>query len=192
MIPRGELLAELMRLKFGIAVAGSHGKTTTTSMIATILSHAGLDPTDRGGRARRHDGRLECPPGQERLPGGRKRRERRIVPEARADLAVVTNIDREHLDHYSGLEEIRAAFAEFVSKVPFYGAAILCLDDENVQQILPARESPRRSPTAPARRPTCASPHASAGHLASEFHLRFRGDAIWAVSACTSPARTTC
>src|SRR5579863_7710241 len=137
-IPRGELLAELMRQKFGIAVAGSHGKTTTTSMIAAILSHAGLDPTVVVG-------------GRVGMMGGANARlgksDYLVVESDESDgsflklapiVAIVTNIDREHLDHYSGLGEIRRAFAEFVGKVPFYGAAILCLDDENVQQILPA------------------------------------------------------
>src|SRR5579884_3137411 len=137
-IPRGELLAELMRLKYGIAVAGSHGKTTTTSMIATILSHAGVDPTVVVG-------------GKVAAMGGTNARVGKsdfIVVEADESdgsflklspiFAIVTNIDREHLDHYADLETIRAAFIEFVNKVPFYGAAILCLDDENVQSILPA------------------------------------------------------
>ncbi len=89
-------------------------------------------------------------------------------------VAVVTNIDREHLDHYSGLGEIRRAFAEFVGKVPFYGAAILCLDDENVQQILPAVN--RRTITyGLSAQADLRVTHSSAGHLASEFHLEFRG-----------------
>ena len=136
-IPRGELLAELMRLKYGIAVAGSHGKTTTTSMVAAILSYAGLDPTVVVG-------------GKAAAMGGSNARvgesDFLVVESDESDgsflrlspiLAVVTNIDREHLDHYSDLDAIRAAFVEFVNKVPFYGAAILCLDDENVQSILP-------------------------------------------------------
>jgi UDP-N-acetylmuramate--alanine ligase len=136
-IPRGELLAELMRLKYGIAVAGSHGKTTTTSMIATILNHAGKDPTVVVG-------------GKVAAMGGSNARightDILVVESDESDgsflklapiLAVVTNIDREHLDHYSSLDHIRDSFAEFVNKVPFYGAAVLCIDDENVQSILP-------------------------------------------------------
>lgn len=136
-IPRGELLAELMRLKYGIAVAGSHGKTTTTSMTASILSHAGLDPTVVvGGRVRAMGG-LNARVGHSDFL---------VVESDESDgsflklapiLAIVTNIDREHLDHYPDIAAIRNAFADFVNKVPFYGAAILCLDDENVQQILP-------------------------------------------------------
>ena len=136
-IPRGELLAELMRLKYGIAVAGSHGKTTTTSMTATILNHAGLDPTVMVG------GRVAAMGGSNARVG---KSEFLVVESDESDgsflklapiVAVVTNIDREHLDHYPSLDAIRAAFIEFVNKVPFYGAAIICLDDANVQSILP-------------------------------------------------------
>ena len=136
-IPRGELLAELMRLKYGIAVAGSHGKTTTTSMIATILSHAGMDPTVVVG------GKVSSMGGSNARVG---HSDFLVVESDESDgsflklspiFAIVTNIDREHLDHYADIEAIRAAFTEFVNKVPFYGAAILCLDSENVQSILP-------------------------------------------------------
>src|SRR6202040_3003051 len=136
-IPRGELLAELMRLKYGIAVAGSHGKTTTTSMTATIMNYAGLDPTVVVG------GRVGTMGGSNARVGYS---DFLVVESDESDgsflklapiIAVVTNIDREHLDHYAGIEEIRQAFAEFIEKVPFYGVAILCLDDENIQQILP-------------------------------------------------------
>src|SRR5277367_1101367 len=136
-IPRGELLAELMRLKYGIAVAGSHGKTTTTSMAATILNYAGLDPTVVVG------GRVGTMGGSNARVG---HSDFLVVESDESDgsflklspiLAVVTNIDKEHVDHYPSIVEIRAAFLEFVQKVPFYGAAILCLDDENVQQLLP-------------------------------------------------------
>jgi UDP-N-acetylmuramate--alanine ligase len=136
-IPRGELLAELMRLKYGIAVAGSHGKTTTTSMVATILSHAGVDPTVVVG------GKVAAMGGSNARVG---KSDFLVVEADESDgsflklspiFAIVTNIDREHLDHYADISVIRAAFIEFVNKVPFYGAAILCLDDENVQSILP-------------------------------------------------------
>src|SRR6202795_3299366 len=136
-IPRGELLAELMRQKFGIAVAGSHGKTTTTAMVAAVMTHAGLDPTVVVG-------------GRVGMMGGANARlgksDYLVVESDESDgsflklapiVAIVTNIDREHLDHYRSLDEILDAFTLFVNKVPFYGAAILCLDDENVQRILP-------------------------------------------------------
>src|SRR5689334_12145243 len=173
-IPRGELLAELMRLKFGIAVAGGHGKTTTSSMVATILFHAGLDPSVMvGGRAAVLRG------SNARVGSG----DYLVVESDESDgsflklapiLAVVTNIDREHLDHYADLEQIRAAFAEFTGKVPFYGAAILCLDDENVQRILPSVN--RRTITyGTAAQAALRITHSSAGHMASQFHVEFRG-----------------
>src|SRR5450755_3872146 len=136
-IPRGELLAELMRLKYGIAIAGSHGKTTTTSMTATVLNYAGLDPTVVVG------GRVGTMGGSSARLG---HSDFLVVESDESDgsflklapiVAVGTNIDREHLDHYPSLDAIREAFIEFVNKVPFYGAVIVCLDDPNVQGLLP-------------------------------------------------------
>jgi UDP-N-acetylmuramate--alanine ligase len=136
-IPRGELLAELMRLKFGIAIAGSHGKTTTTSMVASILNTANLDPTVVVG------GRVAAMQGSNARVG---KSTFLVVESDESDgsflklapiLAVVTNIDREHLDHYASLEDIQDAFTEFVNKVPFYGAAVVCMEDANIQQIFP-------------------------------------------------------
>ena len=176
-IPRGELLAELMRLKQGIAVAGSHGKTTTTSMLAAILSHAGQDPTVVVG------GRLKAIGGSNARLG---QSDFLVVEADESDgsflklspiYAIVTNIDREHLDHYASIEEIRAAFTEFVNKVPFYGAAVLCLDDENVQRILPRVN--RRTITYGTR--AQADLHVtecSASHLASTFRLAARGEEL--------------
>lgn len=137
-IPRGELLAELMRLKFGVAIAGSHGKTTTTSMVASILNAANFDPTVVVG------GRVAGLQGSNARVG---KSSILVVESDESDgsflklapiIAVVTNIDREHLDHYSSLADIQNAFTEFVNKVPFYGAAVLCMEDENIQQIFPA------------------------------------------------------
>lgn len=135
-IPRAEMLAELLKMKFSIAVSGSHGKTTTTSMVATLLAHGGLDPTMVIG------GRLASIGSNARLGDGEV-----IVAEADESdgsflklspcLAVITNIDREHLDHYRDMEEIREAFLMFANIVPFYGTTVLCLDDPNVQEILP-------------------------------------------------------
>jgi UDP-N-acetylmuramate--alanine ligase len=169
-IPRGELLAELMRLKFGIAIAGSHGKTTTTSMVAAILLHAGLDPTVVVG------GLSAAMRGSNARVG---KSEYLVVESDESDgsflklapiLAAVTNIDREHLDHYRDLGDILRAFTAFVNKVPFYGAAILCLDDENVQRMLPGVE--RRVVTYGANAQAAVRiTHYSAGHMAGEFHL---------------------
>ena len=173
-IPRGELLAELMRLKYGIAIAGSHGKTTTTSMTAALLSEGGLDPTVVVG-------------GKVAAMGGSNARLGRsnflVVESDESDgsflklspiLAVITNIDREHLDHYASIDEIRKAFIEFVNKVPFYGVAIVCLDDENVQQILPSIN--RRTVTygmSPQSDLTVSD--AGCGHFDSRFRVHQRG-----------------
>jgi UDP-N-acetylmuramate--alanine ligase len=136
-IRRAEMLAELMRMKYGVAVAGTHGKTTTTSLVATVLERGGFDPTVVIG------GRLKSLSSNARLGAGAY-----FVAEADESdgsflrlmptLAVVTNIDAEHLDHWAGgLPQIIEAFVDFVNKVPFYGAAILCHDHPTVQSILP-------------------------------------------------------
>jgi UDP-N-acetylmuramate--alanine ligase len=140
-IPRAEMLAELMRLKYGIAVGGAHGKTTTTSMVASILAAARLDPTFVIG------GRVNQAGTTARVGKG----EYFIVEADESDrsfllfapvVGVVTTIDREHLDQYSSLEDIQAAFLQFVNSVPFYGAAVLCLDEPNVQAIIPNVKRP--------------------------------------------------
>lgn len=130
------MLAELMRLKYGVAVAGTHGKTTTTSMLATVLAKGGLDPTIVIG------GRLRGLEANARLGRGEF-----LVAEADESdgsflklsptVAVVTTIDAEHLDYYRDLAHIQDAFLQFINKVPFYGSAILCLDQENIQALLP-------------------------------------------------------
>ncbi len=135
-IKRAEMLAELMRLKYGIAVAGMHGKTTTTTMVAHVLVAGGLDPTVIIG------GKVEAWGTTALLGGGDF-----LVAEADESdgsfllltptINVVTNIDREHLDYYAGLNEIRDVFLRFMHKVPFYGVDILCLDDPNIQSLIP-------------------------------------------------------
>lgn len=135
-IPRAEMLAELMRMKVGIAIAGTHGKTTTTSLIASVLASGGLDPTVVIG------GRLNSIGSNARLGQGEF-----LVAEADESdgsfvkliptIAVVTNIDPEHLDHYSGIDEIKETFLSFLNKVPFFGLAVLCLDHPNVQSLIP-------------------------------------------------------
>ena len=135
-IPRAEMLAELMRLKYSIAVAGAHGKTTTTSIVSAVLDRGGLDPTVVIG------GKLKSIGTNARLGEGDF-----IVAEADESdgsflkmsptIAVVTNIDREHLDHYPDLDAIKSAFLEFIDRIPFYGLAVLCLDNESVQSLIP-------------------------------------------------------
>lgn len=136
LIPRAEMLAELMRLKYSIAVAGAHGKTSTTSIIASVLSKGGLDPTVVIG------GKLKGI-GSNALLG----RGDFIVAEADESdgsflkmsptIAVVTNIDREHLDFYKDLNSIKEAFLSFIDRIPFYGLAVLCLDNEPIQELIP-------------------------------------------------------
>ncbi|HVG35921.1 MAG TPA: UDP-N-acetylmuramate--L-alanine ligase [Pyrinomonadaceae bacterium] len=136
-IPRAEMLAELMRLKpNSVAVAGSHGKTTTTSMVATVLGRAGLDPTFVVGgvvHAFKSNARL----GKSDLMVVEADESDRSFLMLTPTIAVVTNIDREHMDHYKDMTDVRDSFEDFVNKVPFYGAAILCLDDPHVQAVIP-------------------------------------------------------
>ena len=135
-IPRAEMLAELMRLRFAIAVAGAHGKTTTTSMIALVVERAGLDPTAVIG------GRLKAFGSNARLGRG----ELMVVEADESDrsflklfpsMAVITNIDREHLENYGGFDDLQQAFVDFANKVPFYGGVVACLDDPNLAAIVP-------------------------------------------------------
>ena len=136
-IPRAEMLGELMRLKpHTVAVAGSHGKTTTTSMVATVLANAGLDPTVVVGGvvgAMGSNARL----GKSDLMVVEADESDRSFLMLSPTFAVVTNIDREHMDHYSDMDDVRKSFADFVNKVPFYGASVLCLDDPHVQAVIP-------------------------------------------------------
>ncbi len=135
-IRRAEMLAELMRLKYAVLVAGAHGKTTTTSMISTVLARGGLDPTVVIG------GRLNAWGTNAKLGSGDF-----VVAEADESdgtflllpptIAVVTNIDLEHMDFYRDLEHIQRTFLEFIKRIPFYGQAVLCLEDDNIQTILP-------------------------------------------------------
>jgi len=135
-IPRAEMLAELMRLRYGIAIAGAHGKTTTTSMVALVLERAGLDPTAVIG------GRLSAFGSNARLGRG----DYMVVEADESDrsflklnpaIAVMTNIDREHMESYGSWDALQQAFAEFANKVPFYGTVVACADDRAVRELLP-------------------------------------------------------
>ena len=135
-IPRAEMLGELMRLRFSIAVAGAHGKTTTTSMVAVVLEHAGLDPTAVIG------GRLSAFGSNARLGRGNY-----MVAEAdesdrsflmlSPSVAVITNIDREHMENYGSFDDLQQAFVDFANRVPFYGAVVLCADDAHLAAVMP-------------------------------------------------------
>lgn len=135
-IPRAEMLAELMRVKYCVLIAGSHGKTTTTSIVATVLRHAGLDPTvvvggkvnALGSNARLGEGDLFIAEADESDGSFLK-----LTP----TIGVITNIDAEHLDHYGTHENVKEAFVQFANKIPFYGLAVLCVDHPHVQAILP-------------------------------------------------------
>jgi UDP-N-acetylmuramate--alanine ligase len=175
-IPRAEMLAELMRLKYAVAVAGSHGKTTTTSMVATVLNAAGLDPTAVVG-------------GKVNVLGSNAKLGKSDLMVVEADesdgsflklhpsLAVVTNVDPEHLDHFGTVEALRQAFVEFCNRVPFYGLNVLCLDHPNVQAMLPGLEK---------RFVTYGSTHAADYRLeevtlegfTTRFHAFRRGEAL--------------
>ena len=135
-IPRAEMLAELMRLRYGIAIAGAHGKTTTTSMVALILERAGLDPTAVIG------GRLSAFGSNARLGRG----DYMVVEADESDrsflklspsIALITNLDREHMESYGTWDNLQQAFVDFANKVPFYGAVIACADDSGVRELLP-------------------------------------------------------
>jgi UDP-N-acetylmuramate--alanine ligase len=173
-IPRAEMLAELMRLKYGIAVAGAHGKTTTTSMVASVLAAAHLDPTFVVG------GRVNQAGTTARLGKG----EYFVVEADESDrtflllapvVAVVTTIDREHLDQYQSLEDIQGAFLQFVNRVPFYGAAILCLDEPNVQAIIPSVKRPIITYGTSSQADLVISDVKMEG-MGSEFRLTYKGD----------------
>ncbi len=136
-IPRAEMLAELGRLKYGILVAGAHGKTTTTSLVATIVGEGGLDPTVVIG------GKLKSMGSNARLGQGDY-----LVAEAdesdgsflklNPTIAVITNIDKEHLDFFKSIEQLKAAFLSFINKIPFYGIAVVCMENEHLREIIPS------------------------------------------------------
>jgi UDP-N-acetylmuramate--alanine ligase len=174
-IPRAEMLAELMRLKYGVAVGGAHGKTTTTSMVASILAAAHLDPTFVIG------GRVNQAGATARVGKG----EYFVVEADESDrsfllfapvVAVVTTIDEEHLDQYSSLEDIKSAFLQFVNRVPFYGAAVLCLDEPNVQAIIPEVKRPIITYGVSNQADLVISDIQFHGMSGSEFRLTYKGD----------------
>ncbi len=172
-IPRAEMLAELARLKYGVLVAGAHGKTTTTSLLSAILSLGGFDPTIVIG------GRLKATGSNARLGQGDF-----LVAEADESdgsflkltptIAVVTNIDREHMDYFQTMETLKEAFLSFMNKVPFYGAAVVCIENEHIQSLLPSIH--RRCLTyglSPAAR--LYAEHIRKGHMSMSFTAVYKG-----------------
>src|ERR1700728_2387944 len=173
-IPRAEMLAELMRLKYGIAVAGAHGKTNTTSMTAAVLGAAGLDPTFVVG------GRVNHAGANARVGQG----EYMVVEADESDrsflllapvIAVVTTIDREHMGQYNSLEEIQETFLQFINRVPFDGSVVLCLDEPNVQAILPRVNRPVVTYGTSSQADLVIADVKLKG-LASEFRLKYRDE----------------
>jgi UDP-N-acetylmuramate--alanine ligase len=135
-IPRAAMLAELMRLKYGVAIAGAHGKTTTTSLVASVLAEGGLDPTAViGGKLNRFGSHAKL--GQGELLVAEADESDGSFLKLSPTIAVVTTIDREHLDFYRDMTHIQQAFLDFLNKVPFYGLSVVCLDQESVQEIIP-------------------------------------------------------
>ena len=138
-IPRAEMLAELMRMKYGIAIAGTHGKTTTTSLVATVLAAGSLDPTVViGGRIKNMGGHAKL--GQSQYLIAEADESDGSFLKLSPTLAVVTTLDEEHMDFYRTMQNMKSTFLQFLNKIPFYGAAILCLDDANLQSLLPRIE----------------------------------------------------
>ena len=191
-IPRAEMLAELMRLKYGIAIAGSHGKTTTTSMVATVLDRAGVDPTIVVG------GRVNTLGSNARLGRG----DFMVVEADESDksflklsptIAVVTNIDLEHLDYYKDIEEIRSCFLQFVNKVPFYGSVIICLDDPNIQLIIP--QMTRRMITYGMRahaEVSASDVQISRDNFSSDFNVRRKGEDLGRIKLLVPGEHNVC
>src|SRR3954470_12267103 len=175
-IPRAEMLAELMRVKYCVLIAGSHGKTTTTSLVATVLRAAGLDPTVVVG------GKVNALESNARLGEGDL-----FVAEADESdgsflkltptIGVITNIDAEHLDHYGSHEKVKDAFVEFANRIPFYGLAVLCVDHPHVQAILPRIE--RRHVTyGVARHADYRATNTQFTGLSTRFEVVRRGEAL--------------
>ncbi|MFL6374246.1 MAG: UDP-N-acetylmuramate--L-alanine ligase [Pyrinomonadaceae bacterium] len=176
-IPRAEMLAELMTLKpYAVAVAGTHGKTSTTSMIATVLGHAGIDPTTVVG------GVVDTLGSNAKLGASEW-----FVTEADESdrsflmlyptIAVVTNIDKEHMESYKGMDDVVQCFLDFVNKVPFYGAAVLCLDDPNIQLMMP-RIKRRRVTYGLTAQSEVSAGHISYHGFGSKFTVVRRGEEL--------------
>jgi len=173
-IPRAEMLAELMRLKYSVAVAGAHGKTTTTSIVSAVLDGGGLDPTVVIG------GKLKSIGSNARLGEGDF-----IVAEADESdgsflkmspaIAVVTNIDREHLDFYPDMETIQSSFLQFINRIPFYGLAVLCLDNEPLQELIPRIEK-RTLTYGMTSQADVQAKHVEFEGMGSRFSLQYQGE----------------
>src|SRR5437868_7276589 len=172
-IQRAEMVAGLMRLKYGIAVAGMHGKTTTTSMVAAVLAAGGLDPTIIvGGRVDAMDSNARL--GKSQYLVAEADESDRSFLKLSPILSVVTNIDREHMDCYRDMEDVESAFVEFMDRVPFYGASTACVDDDRLLRLLPRLE--RRVVTYGLRKDSdFLVSDCGADGAASHFRVTYRG-----------------
>ena len=173
-IPRAEMLAELMRLKYSVAVAGAHGKTTTTSLVASVLEHGGYDPTVViGGKLRSIGVNAFLGKGEFIVADESDGSFLKMSP----TIAVVTNIDREHLDYYKGLDEIKETFLNFLDRIPFYGLAVLCLDNEPLQDLIP-RIKKRYTTYGMSPQADFQARNVEFEGLRSRFSVYFRGDLL--------------
>jgi UDP-N-acetylmuramate--alanine ligase len=180
LIPRAEMLGELMRMKFGVGVAGTHGKTTTTSMIGFVTQDGGFDPTVIvGGKVTAFGSNAVTGEGDIIVIEADEydRTFLRLTP----SLAVITNIEEDHLDIYDGLEDIQAAFAQYANSVPFFGAAILCLDDPNVQAIV-GRIERRVLTYGTTRQAEVRAVKIERDGLKTHFDVQFRGDSMGTIT----------
>jgi len=173
-IPRAEMLAELMRLKYGVAIAGAHGKTTTTSIVATVLAAGGIDPTVViGGKLNSIDTNAKL--GQGEFLVAEADESDGSFLKLSPTIAVVTTIDEEHLDYYRDIDEIKEAFLAFINKVPFYGVAILCLDEKHIQALIPRIEK-RYLTYGTSTQADYQAKDVSPEHLGSRFRVMHHGE----------------
>jgi UDP-N-acetylmuramate--alanine ligase len=175
-IPRAEMLAELMRLKYSVAVAGAHGKTSTTSLVANVLAGGGLDPTVVIGGKLKSIGRNAVLGQGDFIVAEADESDGSFLKFSPA-IAVVTNIDREHLDFYKDLDAIKTVFLDFIDRIPFYGLAVLCLDNEPLQGLLP-RIKKRLTTYGRSTQADCQARDISFGEMKSRFTVVHRGDSL--------------
>jgi len=189
-IPRAEMLAELMRMKHGIAIAGTHGKTTTTSLVATVLAGGNLDPTIIvGGKLKNMGGHAKL--GQSKFLVAEADESDGSFLKLSPTLAVVTTLDQEHMDYYNNMQNMKLAFLDFLNSVPFYGTAILCLDDPNLQSLLPKIE--KRTITYGLKtQADYTAREISVNELKTNFTVFYQGKKLGKISSCSLGNHNIC
>ncbi|BBO71895.1 UDP-N-acetylmuramate--L-alanine ligase [Desulfosarcina alkanivorans] len=175
-IPRAEMLAELMRLKYSVAVAGAHGKTSTTSLVANVLAGGGLDPTVVIGGKLKSIGRNAVLGQGDFIVAEADESDGSFLKFSPA-IAVVTNIDREHMDFYEDMDAIKSVFLDFIDRIPFYGLAVLCLDNEPLQGLLP-RIKKRLTTYGRSAQADYQARDISFGQMKSRFTVVHRGESL--------------